>query len=142
MGLCASSNVESKAAGTKVDNPLTPDESSTSPSSTRSIKSLPSSDDVSAPSAPGTRHRANSSSAEQKVKDLLIRRARKKVVVNVTDDDDLDDNAAAKLAESIAEKTKTEEEAAWIRATLAEKFFLFNDLEVELQKALIRCVVK
>lgn len=85
----------------------------------------------------------NTSSAEQKVKNLLNkRRARKKVVVNVTDNDNLDDSAAAELAASIAQKSKTDEDKAWIRSTLADKFFLFNDLDADMQNALIMCFEK
>ena len=156
MGLCASSNVKKNADGsngggggdggggvadTKVANPLSSSSTADRPGSSRSIQSLPSSEAGASPS-PRHGHGRSNSSAEQKVKELLKRRARKKVVVNVTDSDELDDNAAAELAKSIAAKTKTDEDSKWIRATLADKFFLFNDLEADMQNALIMCFEK
>ena len=146
MGLCASSSV--KQPGSKAGNTPNPIYNSRS-ESTISLPSTPANTSSanlksSANGMDGNgRERADTTSEEKKVKELLgKRKARKKVVVNATDAEDLDEATAEELAKSMAAKTKTEKDKQWIKTTLEEKFFLFNDLDTQMQNALIMCFEK
>lgn len=132
MGLCASSSVKQPSSSTgDKPNPIYSSRSD-------STISLPAS-----PSKSATRSISSTTSEEQKVKELLgKRKARKKVVINASDAEDLDDSTAEELAQLIAARSTTEKEKAWIQTTLKNKFFLFNDLDLQMQNALIMCFEK